>query len=45
MLELSSEFPVPSAPDITNANNANPITIIRNMDFSRILPNKAKSNI
>ena len=39
--DVSSEFPFPRAPEITKANNASPITIIRNIDFSLILPNKA----
>ena len=39
--EVLFELPVPRAPDITNANRASPITIMRNIDFSLILPNKA----
>ena len=41
LFKISSELPVPKAPEITNANNASPITIIRKIDFSRILPNIA----
>ena len=38
---LLFEFPVPSAPEMTNANKAKPITNIKKNDFSLILPNTA----